>query len=273
VVITHAAAIDNMGRSIDKAIVGCGTDRVPSYISWVPFYHDYGLFATLLLCWYRIKLEQVSFSPMHFIQNPLLWVDAMEEFDSAATNGPDFAYNLLYKRMKASNRAKLSGWLLHTNIMAEPIAVSTFHKMVEMGMPGSSITPTYGMAECCALVSLLQGDEIVVAPNGSVSVGMIDACASSGVHFRIVDPDSGRICSDGGEGRIYVSSPSLASGYWKDPEASKVFRGKYCVVPDFLREPNNGDQRFAKRQRTFPLSASDMNSLCAQCLVVSYNFY
>jgi hypothetical protein len=61
-----------------------------------------------------------SCSPIDFIRNPLIWADVLEKYKITHTAGPNFAYGLLAKRMKAVGR-KLHNSTCRANIAAEPI--------------------------------------------------------------------------------------------------------------------------------------------------------
>ena len=60
-------------------------------VSWLPQYHD------------SLVIGQcfVSFSPLSFMSNPLLWINAMSKYRATVSAAPNFAYGLVTKRVRS----------------------------------------------------------------------------------------------------------------------------------------------------------------------------
>lgn len=116
-------------------------------VTWLPQYHDYGLFNFFLPSVLEPFFTATCTSPIFFIRNPLLWLDMIEKYKATHTAAPNFAYGLLAKRMKASGRklnSDIASRWMRTNIAAEPIAPQTIQDMVEViGFPHHTVNPTY----------------------------------------------------------------------------------------------------------------------------------
>jgi acyl-CoA synthetase (AMP-forming)/AMP-acid ligase II len=142
IVLSHRAIVHNLERI--WADHRCKTQANNSGCTWMPQYHDFALIGFMIGPCYSDKDPCVMCSPVDFIQNPMLWADMIETFESTRTAGPNFAYALLVKRMEAAGRVLTDSTLLCTSIAAEPIAPQTLSKMVAIGFPQESIVPAYG---------------------------------------------------------------------------------------------------------------------------------
>lgn len=120
----------------------------PSFISWLPLYHDMGLIACLLFPLFRGK-------PVHYL-DPFEWVSSPASiFEDAQTFGsnvtwmPNFAYALLTQRC-ANLTIDLSGFYSLSSC-AEPVMVNTvrdfYHTFKSMGLRPDALSVTYAMAE------------------------------------------------------------------------------------------------------------------------------
>ena len=68
-------------------------------VSWLPQYHDMGLvvgFIAPLLGGYQM----VYMSPITFVQNPVLWVKAMSDYQAHWSVAPDFAFALTARKLE-----------------------------------------------------------------------------------------------------------------------------------------------------------------------------
>jgi len=83
-----------------------------------------------------------------------------------------------------------------------------------IGIPKSTINPTYGLAESCVFVTSCLGKEIRVVDD-VVSCGMVARVDEFEKGLAIVqDADKGTLAPDGVVGEIYIRGPDLASAYW-----------------------------------------------------------
>jgi acyl-CoA synthetase (AMP-forming)/AMP-acid ligase II len=151
------------------------------------------------------------------------------------------------KKVSEEQRASLdlSAWRIAYN-GAEPIRANTleaFHaRFRDVGFRWRSFYPAYGLAESTLLVSTGGRDyEPVVreADAESLSRGTlstpreVDAPTRTlvssghvgcGTTVLIVDPDTHERAANGVVGEIWITSPSVARGYWKrDDETCEIF--------------------------------------------------
>ncbi|WP_431952733.1 fatty acyl-AMP ligase [Nocardia lijiangensis] len=221
--ITAAAAIDN-------------TDVV---VGWLPHFHDMGLIGMLLQPLYSGS-GLVFMSPMTFLKRPVRLLEAIDRYRAQVTVAPNFAYDLLARRVTDAQLAGLDLSSLRVALNgAEPVRARTLDAAIgrlgPAGFPADAFLPVYGMAEVTLLATAarlgrtpvhldvdsaaLEGHRLVPAENGTrlVSCG----AAAPGLDIRIVDPVTLRTLPDGHVGEIWIGGPSVAQGYWNRPEETR----------------------------------------------------
>ena len=75
-------------------------------VIWLPPYHDMGLIGGILQPLY-VGYPMVLMSPVHFMQRPLRWLEAMTRYRATTSAGPNFAYDLCARRVKPRDRDRL----------------------------------------------------------------------------------------------------------------------------------------------------------------------
>ena len=232
VCLTHANLISNceaLGRNM-----GSNPDRVG--FSWLPPYHDMGLLGTIYLSMFQ-PFPLMMMSPLHFIQEPLRWLQALSDYKVTITVGPNFSLDLCSDALAAEKATDLDlSAVQQLYCGAEPVSADTlarFEKMTApLGFDSNALIPCYGMAEATLYVSGKSADATYrtdcppePSANGRdlVSCGKVD----SEHVVRIVDPINHESLDDGVVGEIWVSGPSVAAGYYnRDDQTREVFRAK-----------------------------------------------
>jgi len=209
-------------------------------VSWLPLFHDMGLIGTLLQPLYA-GVSAVLMAPQRFMERPRRWLDAISRYGGTVSGAPDFAYRLCVERVNLdaaeAEPLDLSSWRL-AFCGAEPIRAQTLRafadKFAPSGFDASALYSCYGLAESTLIVSgsergsgirsrvfsdaELRRLRAVPAEQGSrlVSCGELRI----GYDLTIADPQTGEDLPEGSVGEIQVSGPSVAHGYWANPEAS-----------------------------------------------------
>jgi len=218
---------------------GFGIDVNPDdvIVSWLPLYHDMGLIGGLLQPIFS-GVPCVLMSPAYFLGRPLRWLEAISEYGGTISGGPDFAYRLCSERVSESALARLdlSQWRVAYS-GSEPIRLDTLERFAEKfarcGFTANSFFASYGLAEATLFVAggrrgqgipALRVDEQALAANRA-EPGQGSAIMSCGTSqpdhgVLIVDPHTLSELADNGVGEIWASGPSIAHGYWRNPEAS-----------------------------------------------------
>ncbi len=237
VVVTHGNLMHNtiaMGHAF-------GVDHNSTGIGWVPHFHDMGLIG-LLLGSLANACNCVYMSPMTFLKRPIRLVEAVDKYRANITAAPNFAYELIARRVKPTQLAGLDLSCLKTALNgAEPVRQATLDAIAESlgpaGFVAHTIVPTYGLAEVTLLASVgrtgesakridvdaaaLQRNEIVPSTSEAALSLVSSGLAAEGLDIRIVDPQSRRALDENNVGEIWISGPSVAAGYWNRPEQTR----------------------------------------------------
>ncbi|NMX54430.1 non-ribosomal peptide synthetase [Pseudomonas sp. WS 5146] len=218
---------------------GFGIDLHPDdvIVSWLPLYHDMGLIGGLLQPIFS-GVPCVLMSPAYFLGRPLRWLEAISEYGGTISGGPDFAYRLCSERVSetALERLDLSKWRVAYS-GSEPIRLDTLERFAEKfavcGFTSNNFFASYGLAEATLFVAggtrgqgipALRVDEQALAANRA-EPGQGSAIMSCGTSqpehaVLIADPHTLTELPDNRVGELWAAGPSIAHGYWRNPEAS-----------------------------------------------------
>ena len=218
---------------------GFGIDLNPDdvIVSWLPLYHDMGLIGGLLQPIFS-GVPCVLMSPAYFLGRPLRWLEAISEYGGTISGGPDFAYRLCSERVSESalERLDLSQWRVAYS-GSEPIRLDTLERFAEKfaacGFTPDNFFASYGLAEATLFVAggkrghgipALRVDEQALAANRA-EPGQGNAIMSCGTSqpehaVLIADPHTLSELADNRVGELWASGPSIAHGYWRNPEAT-----------------------------------------------------
>lgn len=153
VMVQHKTAIANCLNCV-LLTQGLGSLHTYQYslgVSWLPTFHDMGLFG-MVVAPMLVGGSMVYFSPIHFIQNPILWLQAVSRYKHVSTGVPPFALDLCTRRVTQAELDKLDLSGLEICILgAEPIRASYMEdftrKFSPCGFNAKAFMPCYGMAE------------------------------------------------------------------------------------------------------------------------------
>ncbi|WP_179178636.1 non-ribosomal peptide synthetase [Pseudomonas sivasensis] len=218
---------------------GFGIDLNPDdvIVSWLPLYHDMGLIGGLLQPIFS-GVPCVLMSPAYFLGRPLRWLEAISQYGGTISGGPDFAYRLCSERVSESalERLDLSTWRVAYS-GSEPIRLDTLDRFAEKfaacGFSSDNFFASYGLAEATLFVAggtrgqgipALRVDETALAANRA-EPGQGSAIMSCGTSqpehaVLIVDPHTLNELPDNRVGELWATGPSIAHGYWRNPEAT-----------------------------------------------------
>jgi amino acid adenylation domain-containing protein len=218
VMVTHANLLHN------EAMIGEAFRQGPGsvVVGWLPLYHDMGLIGNVLQPLHAGG-RCVLMSPVAFLQRPRRWLEAVSRYGGTTSGGPNFAYDLCVRRIPPEQRAGLDlrSWRLAFN-GAEPVRAETMARFAEAfapcGFDPAAFYPCYGLAEATLFVS---GGTAGTPPR--VENGKLVSCghAWGGQRIAIADPETGAALPPGIEGEVWVAGPSVAAGYWRNPEATE----------------------------------------------------
>ena len=248
VMVTHGNIIHN--EELIKTAFGNTQESI--YVCWLPLFHDMGLIGNLLQTMY-VGIPSILMPPEAFIQKPLRWLQAISKYRATTIGGPNFAYDLCTKKIQTEELAHLdlSSWELAFN-GSEPVRAETLRqfseKFAKCGFNHRAFYPCYGMAEITVfatggdkqqqpVIKQIKATELeknlgVEAETSSTDSREIVGCGHphQDTKIIIVNPESLTENQPGEIGEIWVSSPSVAAGYWQRPQATaETFS---AVLPD-----------------------------------------
>jgi acyl transferase domain-containing protein/acyl-CoA synthetase (AMP-forming)/AMP-acid ligase II/acyl carrier protein/NAD(P)-dependent dehydrogenase (short-subunit alcohol dehydrogenase family) len=211
-------------------------------VFWLPNFHDMGLIGGILQPLY-VARPNVLMSPMMFLQKPFRWLKAITKYRGTTSGGPNFAYDLCVDKVTADqlDQLDLSSWQVAFN-GAEPVRPETIDRFCEKfgpcGFRREAFYPCYGMAEATLIVTggfvaqepvVQQFDKRALAKNRALppqsgqQTRRLVGCGKSlpDQSVRIVDPESLIEQADSKVGEIWVRGPSIAHGYWNQPQENE----------------------------------------------------
>jgi acyl-CoA synthetase (AMP-forming)/AMP-acid ligase II/acyl carrier protein len=225
-----------------------GFDHESVGVSWLPFFHDMGLMAGVML---PIWLGYTTYlmAPGTFIRNPARWLQAISRYRGTHAGAPNFAYEACVDTAEAKGTGELdlSTWRVAWN-GAEPVRPETLDRFRKRFAPNGfrpeSIVPAYGLAESTLIVSGGNGSKSAVelsVDESELHIGQVrlhsddspgakrlagSGRPGTGIEVRIVRPDVRRLAEPHAIGEIWVRSDSVAQGYWQKPEeTADTFEG------------------------------------------------
>ncbi len=216
---------------------GYGIDDGEVIVSWLPLYHDMGLIGGLLQGIYS-GVMVVLMSPQYFLERPLRWLDAISRFGGTISGGPDFAYRLCHERIADSKLAglDLSRWRVAfsgAELIRQDSLDDFAARFAACGFTPRAYLASYGLAEATLFVSGSRpGQGIDALTLDAEALAANQARAGHGAHLmscgwpqpehevQILDPVTQQVLAPGAVGEICSTGPSVAQGYWRNPEAS-----------------------------------------------------
>ncbi len=223
-----------------------------SGLSWLPFFHDMGLFGFLLTplyCAISVTLLQTE----DFMVRPSLWIKALSDFHATITCGPTSAYALCARFLKDAEVERYD--LRHLRVAlvgAEMISDESLRqftaRLQPAGFRATSLLPAYGLAENGVAVTLMPVDEgpafdtidlellqtrglaQLMAGNGARGISAADVVSRSIACTGLPLPETeiaivntrGERLAEREVGEVLVRSPSLMQGYYDQPEATQM---------------------------------------------------
>ncbi|MFP6613718.1 MAG: beta-ketoacyl synthase N-terminal-like domain-containing protein [Pirellulales bacterium] len=253
--LMHNSAVINLAFENTRSVMG---------VFWLPNFHDMGLIGGILQPLYMCR-PNVLMSPMMFLQKPFRWLRAITKYRGTVSGGPNFSYDLCTEKVTAEQLGQLdlSSWSVAFN-GAEPVRPETIDRFCEKfgpcGFRREAFYPCYGMAEATLIVTggfvpqqpvVKKFDKRALAKNRALppqpgqQTQQLVGCGKSlpDQSVRIVDPESRIEQADDKIGEIWASGPSIAHGYWQQPEETENAFNAYLADSEagpFLRTGDLG---------------------------------
>jgi 1-acyl-sn-glycerol-3-phosphate acyltransferase len=213
-------------------------------VSWLPLYHDMGLIGAWLGSLYH-GVPLVLLSPLAFLSRPSRWLSAVHAYSGTVSAAPNFAFDLcVHKIVDDDIRGlDLRSWRLAMN-GSEAVSADTIDRFVRrfapFGFKTSAVCPVYGLAEASVALTMspidrpARVDAVVREPFERRRE--VQPAASTDPHaVRFVScgrplPDhqirivgaSGQPVAERTEGHVQFRGPSVTSGYFGNPDATRA---------------------------------------------------
>ncbi|TQV85971.1 non-ribosomal peptide synthetase/type I polyketide synthase [Aliikangiella coralliicola] len=258
-------------------------------VSWLPHFHDMGLFYGVVQPVYAGFLMHLM-SPAYFSQKPIRWLQAISRFGASTSGGPNFAYDLCVDTAKEDDlkNIELSSWKLAFN-GAETVSAKTLdnfvHRFKQYGFDRVSFFPCYGMAEMTLIGTTVKIDEnpqVLYLDTKKLEQGIASevnsknstyAVVSTGKswanhHVAIVNPNTKCRCADSEVGEIWFKGKSVADGYWNNVEASEENFQAFILDTNDGPYLRTGDLGFVKNDELY------VSGRCKDILIIrGRNYY
>ena len=239
VMISHRNVLHHC-RDI-RAMCEFGPDSIS--VTWLPYFHDYGLIDGLL-----VPLQNGTpcyvMSPFAFLKRPFAWLNAISRLKATHTQAPNFAYDQCVRRIRPEQLTQLDLSSLRVagngSEPVNPLVVEAFYETFgPRGFRQEAMCPAYGLAEATLMMSCngpstpprartfhadaLGEGRVVETTDDSVLSRRVTSCgpALGNIKIAIVDPATRQRCPADGVGEIWISDPCVALGYWKRKEATE----------------------------------------------------
>lgn len=245
VIVTHSNLINNL----EKIQQIFSHDENSCGVIWLPPYHDMGLIGGILQPLF-VGFPVTLMPPTSFLRNPLRWLQAIDQLQATTSGGPDFAYRHCMDRIHSSDRKKLdlSSWRVAftgSEVVRSRTLSEFSQAFAESGFQSRAWLPCYGLAESTLLAAgvkvekpakILQLDKQAlvnsrVVKQDSSDIESITKVASGQIasehQVLIVNPNTFEPVSNDEIGEIWLTGPSIAKGYWKQPEATTAVFAAY----------------------------------------------
>lgn len=268
VMLSHARLIANCA----DIMRGFDMHEGSSGALWLPPYHDMGLIGGILTP-LAGGIPVTLMSPVAFLRRPASWLQVISHFRATISGGPNFAYDLCVRRAKDADLEGLDLSSLELTFTgAEPVRPETIERFVERfepyGFRAESFYACYGLAEAtlyvtggnvhggCRSVAFarealeMAGTARPAKPGESARKLVSCGAPPHGTRLLIVDPATNEPREGNAVGEIWISSPSVADGYWqRAAESADTFEARTATGEGpFLR---TGDLGFLRDGELF----------------------
>jgi len=223
-------------------------------VSWLPLFHDMGLIGFVLgtlVC----DIPVVILPTESFARSPKRWLETIHRFRGTITYAPNFAYELITRRLKDKDVGDLDlSCLRVAGCGAEPVRARTLtafaDRLAPAGFRPEALLPSYGMAEATLAITFhgledpIRVDRVhkdalgrgVAEPATAEDADAVEL-VGNGVCFpdhelRVVD-ETGADAGERRVGEVVTRGPSVTNGYYENEEATREsFRGGYLHTGD-----------------------------------------
>ncbi|WP_433281214.1 AMP-binding protein [Pseudonocardia xinjiangensis] len=254
--------------------------------SWLPLFHDMGLFGALTGLFRGIPLH--LWSPAGFVRRPGRWLAQFAQVRGTIATMPNFGYDALLAAVPPADAAglDLSAWRVAFNgaEAVSPASVAAFlERFAPAGFRAPTMVPAYGMAEVTLVATLPpagraplvewvdrdalaeHGEAVPVAAEAPGARGLVGlGRAVADMQVRIADGE--RVRPDGVVGEIQLRGPMATTGYLAGADGRDLFTADGWLRSGDLGYLRDGELFFTGRlkemitvagRNVYPLDVED----------------
>lgn len=220
-------------------------------LNWMPLEHVASLVMFHITEVY-LGCCQIHVARERVLQNPLAWLDLLEQYRVTATWAPNFAYGLVNDQAAtlAQRQWDLSSlrWMGNG---AEAVVGKTARQFLQLlsphGLAPNVVSPGYGMSETCSGIVHSQAFSLD-STNDSDSFVEVGS-PIPGVSIRIVD-EVNQLVPEGTIGRLQVKGLTVMGGYYQRPDLNaEVFTDDHWFNTGDLGRLNHGCLTITGREK------------------------
>jgi len=232
------------GNLISAVNLSPRSTELKRIFGWVPFFHNLGL---IFLVFMPALMKHVSvgiISQTLFLEHPEEWLLGLHNFKADCTLAPNSAYDLYPRLVPAS---KLKGIdlsrieaLLNGSEMVKNSTMERFSKEYEsLGLQQNCFCVGYGLSETtCGVAAQLNytaedtmdiefdsyrsGKLVLAEKQDSETIQFVsNGTKMHDTVVKIVNPATLDVCEENQFGEIWVQSPNVTQGYYKNEKATR----------------------------------------------------
>jgi non-ribosomal peptide synthase protein (TIGR01720 family) len=191
-------------------------------LNWMPLDHVGGIVMIHMKDVY-LGCGQVHASTEMVLQNPLKWLDWMEQYRATSTWAPNFSYGLINDQIEAQGQRRwdLSSMGLILN-GGEAVVAKTARRflrhLIPHGLPATAMRPCWGMSETCS--GTIFSDRFLLETTTDDDQFVELGRPTPGLSIRIVD-DQNQLAQGNVVGRLQVKGRMVTPGYYQNPSLNR----------------------------------------------------
>ncbi|MCE7993801.1 MAG: AMP-binding protein [Roseivirga sp.] len=245
VVLSHGNIMANSGFIQSAMRLG----EQNSFVSWLPHYHDLGLFGSVLEPIIS-QVPAVFLSPLDFAKKPLNWLRAISKYKATISGAPNFGYQHCLDRIKPEDclGLDLSSWKVAycgADMIQATVLESFAKRFGNFGFNKTAFMPCYGMAEATLMMTCGPYADAIktikISGEGDHHEKEVVSCGlvNKGCTIQVVKDQ--RTANEYEVGEIWYKGNNVGLGYWSnESETESNFNHSLNGDEGFLRTGDLG---------------------------------
>ncbi|QYO63666.1 AMP-binding protein [Leptolyngbya sp. 7M] len=235
------------GRNLMVSVYGMATaNRLTSdsiSLNWMPLEHVASLVMFHLTQMY-LGCDQIHVANELVLQQPLRWLDWIDQYRVTHTWAPNFAYSLINDRAEEmQSRVWDLSCLRWMGNGAEAVVGKTTRRFLQLladyGLDQTVVSPGYGMSETCS--GIVHSHQFTLDTTSDADTFVDVGVPIPGVKLRIVD-ENNQVLPETIIGHLQVNGLTVMQGYYRRPDLTAA-----VFTPDCWFD--TGDLAFLKAGR------------------------